>query len=135
MGFNVGFVKQKTAYELRISDGSSDVCSSDLGWQVANGSLGHERAMLWLDYSDELDGFLAEMSEAVDGTDLESDPSFVDWYGSVAIAAQALKLLGHSTLANTPRGMVSTAQSFPKIMGSEAIPRAREAEGERRKRG
>src|SRR3546814_11997649 len=25
------FVKQKTAYELRISDWSSDVCSSDLG--------------------------------------------------------------------------------------------------------
>src|SRR3546814_19080506 len=24
------FVKQKTAYEVRISDGSSDVCSSDL---------------------------------------------------------------------------------------------------------
>src|SRR3546814_7575752 len=29
------FFKQKTAYELRISDWSSDVCSSDLGgcWQ------------------------------------------------------------------------------------------------------
>src|SRR3546814_14473217 len=25
------FVKQKTAYEMRISDWSSDVCSSDLG--------------------------------------------------------------------------------------------------------
>src|SRR3546814_7762966 len=25
------FFKQKTAYEVRISDGSSDVCSSDLG--------------------------------------------------------------------------------------------------------
>src|SRR3546814_9125467 len=25
------FLKQKTAYEVRISDGSSDVCSSDLG--------------------------------------------------------------------------------------------------------
>src|SRR3546814_4986739 len=24
--------KQKTAYEMRISDGSSDVCSSDLVW-------------------------------------------------------------------------------------------------------
>src|SRR3546814_10799818 len=24
------FIKQKTAYEMRISDGSSDVCSSDL---------------------------------------------------------------------------------------------------------
>src|SRR3546814_9987424 len=27
----VFFVKQKTAYEVRISDWSSDVCSSDLG--------------------------------------------------------------------------------------------------------
>src|SRR3546814_6413498 len=27
----VFFVKQKSAYEMRISDGSSDVCSSDLG--------------------------------------------------------------------------------------------------------
>src|SRR3546814_6253425 len=30
----VVFFKQKTAYELRISDWSSDVCSSDLGSQV-----------------------------------------------------------------------------------------------------
>src|SRR3546814_6313855 len=28
------FFKQKTAYELRISDWSSDVCSSDLGMRV-----------------------------------------------------------------------------------------------------
>src|SRR3546814_14102654 len=28
----VFFLKQKTAYEVRISDGSSDVCSSDLYW-------------------------------------------------------------------------------------------------------
>src|SRR3546814_20374351 len=27
------FFKQKTAYEVRISDWSSDVCSSDLGWR------------------------------------------------------------------------------------------------------
>src|SRR3546814_2835796 len=32
------FFKQKTAYEMRISDWSSDVCSSDLqsGWFVGN---------------------------------------------------------------------------------------------------
>src|SRR3546814_1866198 len=29
--------KQKTAYEMRISDWSSDVCSSDLAWQYHNG--------------------------------------------------------------------------------------------------
>src|SRR3546814_1100782 len=28
------FFKQKTAYEMRISDWSSDVCSSDLGGEV-----------------------------------------------------------------------------------------------------
>src|SRR3546814_9761438 len=28
------FFKQKTAYEVRISDWSSDVCSSDLGCQI-----------------------------------------------------------------------------------------------------
>src|SRR3546814_2007615 len=28
------FFKQKTAYEMRISDWSSDVCSSDLGFSV-----------------------------------------------------------------------------------------------------
>src|SRR3546814_4263544 len=28
------FFKQKTAYEMRISDWSSDVCSSDLQWRA-----------------------------------------------------------------------------------------------------
>src|SRR3546814_3116745 len=32
--FYVFFFKQKTAYEMRISDWSSDVCSSDLGGAV-----------------------------------------------------------------------------------------------------
>src|SRR3546814_3277981 len=31
------FFKQKTAYEMRISDWSSDVCSSDLRAQIGNG--------------------------------------------------------------------------------------------------
>src|SRR3546814_7461250 len=30
LGFVIFFFKQKTAYEMRISDWSSDVCSSDL---------------------------------------------------------------------------------------------------------
>src|SRR3546814_4137172 len=33
------FFKQKTAYEMRISDWSSDVCSSDLGGFVDMGSV------------------------------------------------------------------------------------------------
>src|SRR3546814_20744702 len=36
MFFDVFFFKQKTAYEMRISDWSSDVCSSDLSTRAAN---------------------------------------------------------------------------------------------------
>src|SRR3546814_1553618 len=35
----VFFVKQKTAYEMRISDWSSDVCSSDLRFTSNDGSV------------------------------------------------------------------------------------------------
>src|SRR3546814_9202681 len=37
------FFKQKTAYEMRISDWSSDVCSSDL-----NADVNGERRTLWI---------------------------------------------------------------------------------------
>src|SRR3546814_20465055 len=37
--FFVFFFKQKTAYELRISDWSSDVCSSDLAVKETAGSM------------------------------------------------------------------------------------------------
>src|SRR3546814_9291233 len=44
------FFKQKTAYEMRISDWSSDVCSSDLGAQVdaigLGGGMGGNRQAL-----------------------------------------------------------------------------------------
>src|SRR3546814_1641501 len=33
------FFKQKTAYEMRISDWSSDVCSSDLRWPTSRARL------------------------------------------------------------------------------------------------
>src|SRR3546814_4789342 len=43
------FVKQKTAYEMRISDWSSDVCSSDLEQDVAGYAkaafIGHQMGL------------------------------------------------------------------------------------------
>src|SRR3546814_3045300 len=38
------FFKQKTAYEMRISDWSSDVCSSDLAWYRRAAEGGHAGA-------------------------------------------------------------------------------------------
>src|SRR3546814_5528470 len=45
------FFKQKTAYEMRISDWSSDVCSSDLGHRPLYGALpwARRRAQLPVD--------------------------------------------------------------------------------------
>jgi alkylation response protein AidB-like acyl-CoA dehydrogenase len=94
------------------------------GWRVANGSLGHERAMLWLDYSARLDDFLDSFERAASAAGLASDPLALDAYASVAIDAQALKLLGYRTLAKTRRGLSSNEQSILKLFGSEAVQRA-----------
>src|SRR3546814_14362925 len=42
---SVFFFKQKTAYEMRISDWSSDVCSSDLNLQPPRGGDGPKATM------------------------------------------------------------------------------------------
>src|SRR3546814_2941599 len=55
--FCVFFFKQKTAYEMRISDWSSDVCSSDL----LTGTLA-ERDEQLAQLVDTSDGFLAELA-------------------------------------------------------------------------
>jgi alkylation response protein AidB-like acyl-CoA dehydrogenase len=94
------------------------------GWRVANGSLGHERAMLWIHYSENLDRFLESFGRTVAGTPLADDPRVVDRYASVAIDAQALKLLGYRTLAKARRGMAANEQSILKLFASEAIQRA-----------
>src|SRR3546814_2041686 len=41
------FFKQKTAYEMRISDWSSDVCSSDLVGIASGRLIGFEMLMRW----------------------------------------------------------------------------------------
>src|SRR3546814_2841062 len=47
------FLKQKTAYELRISDWSSDVCSSDL-MRVVSGQVDHFGAELQMTHPDHI---------------------------------------------------------------------------------
>src|SRR3546814_6544871 len=46
MFYDFFFFKQKTSYEMRISDWSSDVCSSDLSAQQRNGRRSAERLCL-----------------------------------------------------------------------------------------
>src|SRR3546814_10369096 len=70
------FFKQKTAYEMRISDWSSDVCSSDLPQHVAVAVVSRNR----------LDALLASLR----AHDLEPDvlvpePLLLPWHAGVAM--------------------------------------------------
>jgi alkylation response protein AidB-like acyl-CoA dehydrogenase len=87
------------------------------GWRVATGSLGHERAMLWLDYADMLHAMTVESSP--------SGPVQLDRYATLVMDFYAMRLLGSATLAKAARGEEDVpAQSVLKLLGSEAMQRA-----------
>ena len=83
------------------------------GWRVANGSLGHERNMLWLSYADRLQELVEDFRPC---TVLERDR-----YATLVMDNQALRLLGSEALARAARGDEDVAaMSVLKLFGSEA---------------
>ena len=89
------------------------------GWRVANGSLGHERTMMWLGFADRIDNVLNDFRP-----DNEIDR---DRYASSIMDYQALRLLGSKGLARAARGLEDVASvSVLKLLGSEAEMRATE---------
>jgi alkylation response protein AidB-like acyl-CoA dehydrogenase len=97
------------------------------GWKVANGSLGHERSMLWVDFFGNVLRFLETFRDAAAdehnaaGAD---DPLVLDAYGRAAIDAMALKLLGMRAIARARRGVEAGDESLLKLFGSEAMQSA-----------
>jgi len=91
------------------------------GWRVATGSLGHERAMLWLSMAERLDGLIDHGGSALVARGLEDDPLVLDWFGNLVVDDYALRLLGYRTLAKARRGVEATEQSILKLLGSEAV--------------
>jgi len=86
------------------------------GWRVANGSLGHERTMMWLGFADRINNLLTDFRPT---TELERDQ-----YATIAMDYQALRLLGSAALARAARGEQDTASvSVLKLFGSEAEQR------------
>lgn len=83
------------------------------GWRVANGSLGHERNMLWLSYADRLQELIEDHPRR---TLLDRDR-----YATLIMDNQALRLLGSIALARAARGDEdASAASVLKLFGSEA---------------
>lgn len=89
------------------------------GWRVANGSLGHERTLLWLSFAERLEDLVRDFRPA--GA-LERDR-----YATLVMDAQALRLLGSTALARAARGDQDVAAlSVLKLLGSEAAQTAAE---------
>ncbi|MGH3634212.1 acyl-CoA dehydrogenase family protein [Mycobacterium sp.] len=89
------------------------------GWRVANGSLGHERTMMWLGFADRLDNLISDFHPV--GA-LECDQ-----YATLVMDHQALRLLGSTALARAARGEEDVpGVSVLKLLGSEAELRASE---------
>jgi alkylation response protein AidB-like acyl-CoA dehydrogenase len=83
------------------------------GWRVANGSLGHERTMMWLGFADRIDNLISDFRPA---TLLERDQ-----YATIVMDYQALRAMGSISLAKAARGEVDVAAvSVLKLFGSEA---------------
>jgi alkylation response protein AidB-like acyl-CoA dehydrogenase len=86
------------------------------GWRVANGSLGHERTMMWLGFADRMNNLLADFRPT---TELQRDQ-----YATLIMDHEALRLLGSAALARAARGEQDTASvSVLKLLGSEAEQR------------
>jgi alkylation response protein AidB-like acyl-CoA dehydrogenase len=79
------------------------------GWAVANGSLGHERTMLWISYAERLEDLIRDA------------PSDHGWYATLQMDLQALRLLGYEQLSG---GRNRAEVSVLKLFGSEAVQQA-----------
>ncbi|WP_067862975.1 acyl-CoA dehydrogenase family protein [Nocardia shimofusensis] len=89
------------------------------GWQVANGSLGHERTLLWLSFADRLQDLITDFRPI---TPLDRDN-----YARLVMDTLSLRLLGSAALADAARGEQDVAGlSVLKLLGSEAVQRGAE---------
>ena len=89
------------------------------GWGVANGSLGHERTMMWLGFADRIDNMIADFQPR---GELQRDQ-----YATTIMDYIALRAMGSAALARASRGEADTASvSVLKLFGSEAERQALE---------
>ncbi|MGQ0805135.1 MAG: acyl-CoA dehydrogenase family protein [Actinomycetota bacterium] len=102
------------------------------GWPITQGSLAHERAMLWIDYA-----YLAQRAvnamialgdrPGPDGRPLRESERFRDTVASFYLDAQALFLMGYRGFSKFMRGKASPEHSLLKLYGSETLQRILDA--------
>jgi alkylation response protein AidB-like acyl-CoA dehydrogenase len=99
------------------------------GWPITQGSLAHERAMLWIGYAYEVQRAvraLVDLGDSVtpDGGRLGDDPRYRDAVAGFYIDGQALLTMGYRGFSKFLQGKASPEHSLLKLFGSESLQRA-----------
>jgi len=92
----------------------------DRGWAITQGSLAHERAMLWIDNAYSVQAAvdaLVEMGRKDPG--LGHDDRYRDEVARLAIDAQAILLLGYRGFSKFVRGQPAPEHTILKLFSSE----------------
>jgi len=102
------------------------------GWSMAVGSLGHERAMLWVMQAANVERNLTRLREELDvvrpdGTRPADDPRVRDTVAQLHIDSQALWFLGYKGFAKAAKGEIAPEHVILKLYGSELEQRLYQA--------
>src|SRR5207302_8768643 len=94
------------------------------GWSITQGSLAHERGMLWVNNVASIEHGVRALVELADRTTsdggrLGDDPRFRDRVASFAIDAQAMRFMGYRGFAKFARGETSVEHALLKLFTSE----------------
>ena len=98
----------------------------DHGWALTQASLGHERAMLWIDYAYDVqraERALIALADqpGPDGRPLRDDARFRDDVARFHVDAEALLLMGYRGFSKFMRGRAAPEHSLLKLYGSETL--------------
>ncbi len=96
------------------------------GWPITQGSLAHERAMLWIDYAHLIQRAVQAMQALADrvgpdGRRLGDDAHFRDAVASFHVDAVALTAMGYRGFSKFMKGRSSPEHSLLKLFGSESV--------------
>jgi alkylation response protein AidB-like acyl-CoA dehydrogenase len=89
------------------------------GWPITQGSLAHERGMMWIGNASNIEGGVNELVALGRELGLGGDSRFCDQVASLYIDSQAVKLMGYRGFNKFTRGQQATEHTLLKLFSSE----------------
>jgi alkylation response protein AidB-like acyl-CoA dehydrogenase len=89
------------------------------GWPITQGSLAHERGMLWIGNASNVENGVNALVELGRQLGLAGDSRFCDQVASLYIDSQAVKLIGYRGFTKFMHGQPATEHMLLKLFSSE----------------